>query len=346
MTGLDQLPTSDPTSILRYRDGIYAVDLLGAAIVHFRFFEWIAAHPATFEEICRHFGWAERPADVLITLALANQWIERGEDGRIQASPIARDHLASASPWKLTGYFESLKDRPVVADFVKVLKTGKPAHWSGNDEARADWHDAMLQKEFAISFTRAMDCRGVFLGKKLADALAPELAGMKRLLDIGGGSGVYSCSLAANHPELRAAVLEQPPVDDLAREMIAQRQLSHRVSVTTADMFASPWPEGCDAHLFSNVMHDWDKPEIGQLLAKSRSTFGGNAGYVFVHEVFLNEDKSGPLPAAEYSAILAHSTRGRCYSWREMADLMEENEIRFIAYRETGGDRGVVVGKV
>ena len=41
MTGLDQLPLSDPTSILRYRDGIYAVDLLTAAITEFRLFDYL-----------------------------------------------------------------------------------------------------------------------------------------------------------------------------------------------------------------------------------------------------------------------------------------------------------------
>ena len=38
ITGLDVLPETDPTGILRYRDGIYAVDLLTAAIVEFDFF--------------------------------------------------------------------------------------------------------------------------------------------------------------------------------------------------------------------------------------------------------------------------------------------------------------------
>ena len=40
-------PQTDPTSIYRVRDGIYAADLLLAAIVHLDLFTWLAENPAT-----------------------------------------------------------------------------------------------------------------------------------------------------------------------------------------------------------------------------------------------------------------------------------------------------------
>lgn len=344
MTGLAQLPQTDPTSLLRYRDGVYAIDLLTAAIAEFRLFDYLRDHPATLGEICRHYDWHPRPADVLLTLCLCNGYLEQDEDGMFSASGMAREHLCSDSPWDLSGYYASLRDRPVVADYVRVLHTGRPAHWSGLDEAGDDWHGAMLKDEFAKTFTAAMDCRGVYLGKKLADALAPELATATKLLDIGGGSGVYACALAANAPALEAVVLEQAPVDAIAREHIAKRGLADRVSVATGNMFADPWPQGGDLHLFSNVMHDWDFPEIIALLGRSRDalTVGG---LVLIHETFLDADKKGPLPVAEYSCILAHSTQGRCYSIAEMADSLEQTGFRILGHRPTGGDRSVIVAK-
>ena len=33
------------------------------------------------------------------------------------------------------------------------------------------------------------------------------------MLDIGGGSGIYACSLVAHHPQLCATVFDQRPVD-------------------------------------------------------------------------------------------------------------------------------------
>jgi len=347
MTGLDSLPHTDPSVILRYRDGLYAVDLLTAAIVEFEFFQWLGEHPSTLQQICDHFGWAPRPADVLVTLGKANQLVQEDENNVCSLGETGREHLCHDTPWDLSHYFESLKDRPVVADFVKVLNTGKPAQWSGHQDADADWHGAMQNENFAVAFTEAMDCRGVFLGKKLADAAA-DLIGERetRVLDIGGGSGVYSCALAANFPDLKSTVFEVDPVDEIARRKIEERHLSDRVAVATGDMFADPWPGGCRVHLFSNVMHDWDVPEILALMKKSRESIGGqNEGLLLIHETFLNADKTGPLPVAEYSCILAHSTQGKCYSVTEMADYLDQSGFEMLRFQETGGDRGLIVGR-
>jgi 3-hydroxy-5-methyl-1-naphthoate 3-O-methyltransferase len=342
MTGLDQLPSTDPTSILRYRDGIYAVDLLTAAVTEFRLFDALRETPGTLSEICERFGWDSRPADVLLTLCLCNGYLEKSAEGVFSISDMAAEHLCADSPWNLSQYYSSLRDRPVVSDFVRVLKSGKPAHWSGLDEAEDDWHGAMLKEEFAKTFTAAMDCRGVFLGKKLADTFAEAIGSARTMLDIGGGSGVYSCALAANHPELNAIVLEQAPVDAIAEKMIRERGLSGQVRVEVGDMFHDVWPADCDLHLFSNVMHDWGTKEIAVLLQRSFETLapGGN---VLIHETFLNAEKNGPLAVAEYSCILAHSTQGRCYSVGEMAELLDEAGFQFLEYRDTGGDRGAIL---
>ncbi|HRQ88542.1 MAG TPA: methyltransferase [Bacteroidia bacterium] len=342
MTGLTLLPASDPTRLLRYRDGLYAVDLLTAAIVEFGLFDHLRERPGNLAQLCVRFGWHERPADVLMTLCLCNGLVEKDDDGVFFPAAAGLEHLSSQSPWNLAPYFASLRNRPVVADFVKVLRTGRPAQWSGLDEAEDDWHGSMLQDDFARAFTGAMDCRGVYLGKKLADTVSDVLAGARRVLDVGGGSGVYACALVANAPDLQGVVLEQAPVDVIAREKIEERGLSNRVSVATGDMFGDVWPMGCDLHLFSNVMHDWGSERILELLRRSRATLA-KGGRVLIHEAFLDPDKRGPLPVAEYSCILVHSTQGRCYAWSEMEGFLSEAGFRSLGYRPTGGDRGVVV---
>ena len=344
-TGLGQLPSTDPTAILRYRDGIYAVDLLTAAITEFQFFDSLKATPGTLEDVCAHYGWDERPADVLITLCKCNGLVCEDEEGILRITASAEEHLVEGSPWNLSRYYASLRDRPVVEDFVRVLKSGRPAHWSGLDEADGDWHGAMLNEEFAKTFTGAMDCRGVFLGKKLADIVSRELEKGKRVLDIGGGSGVYSCALAANNAHLAAVVFEQAPVDAIAREKIRERGLSEQVSVAVGDMFSDPLPADCDIHLFSNVMHDWGGDKVVELLQRSREALPAD-GLVLIHETFLNAQKTGPLPVAEYSCILAHSTQGRCYSVAEIEAFLLEAGMEMIDHRATGGNRSVILAQV
>jgi SAM-dependent methyltransferase len=337
MLDLTRAPQSDPLRLYRYRDGIYAVDLLIAAVVHLDFFTWLDARPADPATICRELGLAARPVDVMLTLFTANGFVRR-EHGVFHVTAVAREHLVKGSPWFLGPYFGSLKDRPVALDLLKVLRTDKPANW-GSSKSEKEWTKAMEEPDFAERFTAAMDCRGIYLGRAVAQAL--DLRGRARLLDIAGGSGIYACAISAAHPHLRATVLEKPPVDRVASQLIAGRGHAEKVSVQAGDMFAEPLPAGFDVHLFSNVLHDWDTPVVKQLLAKSFAALEPG-GLLVIHDMHLDADKTGPLPVAEYSVILMHSTEGKCYSLGELDELFRALGFRDLRHTPTAADRSLV----
>ncbi len=333
-------PVTSPLSLYRYRDGLYAADLLTAALVEFDFFTWLAAEPATAETICRHFAFAARPADVMLTLFVAQGYIER-RDGTYIVTALGREHLTTGSPWNLAPYFASLRERPIVRDFVEVLRSGRPARWAGAQDA-LDWHAAMETEAFARRFTAAMDCRGHYLGEVLTRSV--DLAGRRRLLDVGGGSGIYACAFAARNPGLTATVLEQRPVDAIAATLITERGFAGRVDVVASDFMRAPLPEGFDVHLFSNVLHDWDTPDVQRLLeASARALAPG--GLLVVHDAFINDDKSGPVAVAEYSAMLMHSTQGKCYATSEYSQMIRSAGFEQVTFTETVADRGVVTAK-
>lgn len=334
---LTALPATDPIEIYRQRDGLYGVDLLGAALVHFDFFTWLAEHPSDKAAICRELKIVDRPTDVMLTLFTAMGFVE-SKGGVFHVTELAREHLVKGSPWYMGPYYASLKDRPVLKDYVTVLQTGRTANW-GSFKGEKDWAKAMEDETFANHFTAAMDCRGVYLGAAVARHL--DCRGLTRLLDVAGGSGIYACAIVARHPQLKATVLEKPPVDAVARRAIAKRGFAGRVSVEAGDMLAGELPDGFDLHLVSNVLHDWDEPVVKQILAKSYRALKPG-GMLVIHDAHLNDAKSGPLPVAKYSALLMHSTEGKCYSLSETRSYLEEVGFVGMDFKETAADRGIV----
>ncbi|MHA3770363.1 methyltransferase [Verrucomicrobiota bacterium sgz303538] len=332
-------PATDPTPLYRMRDGIYAVDLLAAAIAHLDLFTWLSDHPATLGAICAHLELHTRPADVMMTLCTA-MGLTTQSGGVFHLTLRAREHLVAGSPWNLSPYYAALKDRPQTVDMIKVLRTGKPANW-GSYDANA-WAQAMERPDFAAQFTAAMDCRGVFLGQALAQKV--DLSESRALLDIGGGSGIYACALAARHTHLRAAVFEKPPVDRIAREAIARQGGSDRVDVIAGDMFKEDLPTGFDVHLISNVLHDWDEPEVRALLAKSHAALE-RGGLLIIHDAHLTAEKTGPLPVAQYSVLLMHSTEGKCYSIGEMRSYLSDLGFEWQDFQPTGADRSYILAR-
>ena len=238
MFDLTSVPQTNPVDLYRARDGIYAADMLLTALVHLDLFSWLAGRPATKEEICRALDLTDRPADVMLTLFAAMGLVEERERA-FHLTTLAREHLVKGSPWYLGPYYASLADRPVALDLLKVLRTGKPANW-GSRHNEKDGHRAMETEEFAAQFTAAMDCRGVYLAQAVAKSI--DLSKHRHLLDIAGGSGIYSCSFVAHWPHLAATVLEKPPVDAIAARAIANRGCSEKVNVVAADMLTDALP--------------------------------------------------------------------------------------------------------
>ncbi|MCB1226894.1 MAG: methyltransferase domain-containing protein [Verrucomicrobiales bacterium] len=336
---LSRLPTTDPAQILRYRDRQYAAELIAVALRHLDLFTWLAEHEgATTQDLIAAFEFAPRPADVLLTLCRANGFLTTDDQDRHQLTPLAREHLVASSPWCMAPYYQPIEDTPVTQGFLRVLRTGKPANWQARAEGD-DWHASMLEENFARDFTQLMNCRGLALGQALAQQSAALLAGKRRLLDVGGGSGIYAATLVAAHSALRASVLEQPPVDEIARRAIEGHELADRVEVISGDMFRDTWPDGHDVVLLSNVLHDWDLPEVRTLLQRAHAALPAG-GLLVIHEAFLRDDKTGPLPVAEYSALLMNITQGKCYTPREYGVILEELGFEVGPYQDTLADRG------
>jgi SAM-dependent methyltransferase len=332
-------PTTDPTPLYRHRDSLYAIDLLAAAVVHLDLFTWLADHPSTLGAICAHFGLQTRPTDVLMTL-ISSMGLTTQAGGCFHLTLRAREFFSSASPFSLIPYYASLRDRPQTLEMVKVLRTGQTAGWGSYDPD--EWARAMERPDFAAQFTAAMDCRGVHFGQALAKSV--DLAESKALLDIGGGSGIYACAMVARHGHLRAAVFDKPPVDRIARENIARRGGEGKIEVIAGDMFAEPLPSGFDVHLISNVLHDWDEAPVLAILQKSSAALP-RGGLLIVHDAFINADKTGPLPVAQYSVLLMHSTQGKCYSLGEMRTYLNSTGFEFLDHKPSAADRSYILAR-
>lgn len=333
---LTQHPTTDPGIIIQLRDRQYAAELISTALLHLDLFTWLSENKnVSPQDAAEHFGLVERPLDVLLTLCRAYGFIEGL--GKINLTLMGREHLVKESAWFLGPYFSPIRDTPITQSFLHVLKTGKPANWQAKDKG-GDWHESMRDPEFAHEFTQLMNCRGLLFGQKLAETLIPFLKNRSRLLDVGGGSGIYSATLCAAHPSLTATVLEQDPVDAIVRSEISRHGLEDRISVLTADMFLDDWPES-DVILLSNVLHDWDVPEAIEILEKAAQTLVPG-GIVVIHDAFVADDKSGPIETAEYSALLMNITQGKCYSAAEYAEILRPLGFESGPYIDTVAKRG------
>ncbi len=341
-----QPPLVDPTPIFELFRGSYGSELLTAAVAHFDLFGRLAQRPMSIDELGKELGLQPRPTNVLITALRAMELLEE-RDGKLNLTAIASEHLVPGARLDCGDYLSLAAQGPGVMSMVHLLKNNKPLGADDDSGTAFIYRDgaksAMDAEASARHFTLALAGRA----KNVAPALAAVLPidDAKTILDLGGGTGIYSYALLQKHPQLRAVVFDRPDVLKVAKEFAETYGVSDRVELQPGNMFADPLPENVDAVLLSNILHDWDIPECKELINRCIRTLKPG-GRLFIHDVFLNDSHDGPLPIALYSAALFSLTEGRAYSEAEYRSWMTEAGLTTKAKVPTLVHCGVIEGVV
>jgi predicted O-methyltransferase YrrM len=341
-----QRPEIDPTPIFELFRGSYGSELLTAATAHFNVFGILARESLSLGQLCERLEIAERPVIVLTTALLAMGLIAKNEDGRLVPTPLAAAHLVPGAKFDVSNYVGLAASAPSVLDMVERLRTNTPAGLDDSDQGtafiyRQGVRSAMEKEEPARHFTLALAGRA----KNVAPALAEQVTacGPATLLDVGGGTGIYSIALLQKNPKLRAIVLDRPEVLKLAEEFAREYGVEDRLECREGDMFVDELP-AADLVLLSNILHDWDVPECRALVARCAASLSVD-GSLLIHDVFLNDELDGPLPIAMYSAALFTLTEGRAYSEAEYREWLEEAGLAVLGRIDTLVHCGVLIGK-
>ncbi len=101
-------------------------------------------------------------------------------------------------------------------------------------------------------------------------------------------------------------------------------------------MFTQRWPRGHDAHFFSNIFHDWSEDTCRLLASKSFEALP-SGGHILLHEILMDDDGCGPLPAAAFSLLMLLGTRGKQYSLPELRQILEPAGFVDLEAARTGG---------
>jgi SAM-dependent methyltransferase len=93
----------------------------------------------------------------------------------------------------------------------------------------------------------------------------------KKLLDIGGGHGLYAIAACQLNPDLRAVVFDKPHVIDLTREVIRSYGMEDRITVQGGDIIQDDPGSGYDIVIISHLLYKFrnDLPSIFGKVASS-----------------------------------------------------------------------------
>jgi cyclopropane fatty-acyl-phospholipid synthase-like methyltransferase len=186
-------------------------------------------------------------------------------------------------------HFWSKASRELLPHTTEIIRSGeRPFEFYAWTEADADLSDA-YQRQLAMNAETA----GASVVKKLNLPDAPA-----RLLDVGGGHGMYSILMCQKYPQLEATILDYFAGLETARQKIAGQPFASRINLLKGDMWQVAWGEGFDMILLFNVLHQYDIETNVKLLRKAKSALkpGG--------QIAILDQITGKIPGKAINALI------------------------------------------
>ena len=145
---------------------------------------------------------------------------------------------------------EALKNNSPVerADSQDVQSVGSMFEQAKNNQASTE---AQMQM-----FTHAMYGVSVIPAQALTKVF--NLSEHKKMMDIGGGSGVYAIEAIKENPSMSATVIDLEPACNVANEYIKKFHLQDKIRTEALDFFKQDLPRDCDVALLSHIIHFLD----------------------------------------------------------------------------------------
>ena len=303
-------------------------------------FTFLAEGPSTLVDICDAKGLKRRAAEAILSVCSAYGFLSL-EDGQYTLTPLAEDYLLPDSPTYFGGQLTWNLSHPEIVTLDRLqraVQTDSPqVYESGQEMFKTHEEEAA----FAQQFTRAM--HSASMGAATAWPEKLDLSSHQVMVDIGGGSGAHCIGAVSRWSNLRAVVLDRPPVCEVAREYAEQHGLSERLTTDTVDFWNDPYPDG-DLHFYGMIFHDWAADKCRFMARKSFASLP-SGGRMIVHEMLYDEDRAGPLGVAAFNMVMMMYTDGEQYSGSEIAGFLKDAGFADVDIIPTFGYWGIVTGR-
>lgn len=320
---LSRLPLG---ATLARRDGAEIFDILQGfvasqvllALVELDLLEALLASPQPPDALARPRGVAPDRMAALLQAGAALGLLRCHRDGRYG---LARRGAAILG---VPGLRDMIRHNAVfyrdMADPVAVLReqgeTGLSRFWpyvlGGTEDVRAPeaarYSDLMARSQVLVA----------------EDTLrAVSLRGVTRLMDIGGGSGVFLSAAMTRYRGLCGMLLDLPEVIGQAESRLTRSGLSNRVELCPGTFRAGALPGGADAISLVRVLYDHDDETVVDLLARVHAALPPG-GRLIVSEPMAGDartDRAGDLYFAFYTMAMG---TGRARSPARIAELCRD----------------------
>jgi 3-hydroxy-5-methyl-1-naphthoate 3-O-methyltransferase len=299
-----------PSSALLQMAQAYRQSAILMTACELKVFTYLSQASMSAEALARHCQVPVRGLQRLLNACVVLDLLEK-EDERYQNTPIAETFLVQGK----SGY---------MGNFIQAGAEQYEA-WGRLTQAVQEDRPTNPRSAEVLPTLPAERVRGYIgrlyeLGKHNAVAIADrvDLGDVEQMLDVAGGSGIYSITFAQRQPTLRAMVFDLPPIVPFTQEIIASHGMQERVTACPGNYFQDDFAGGNDLVLLSNSLQTEGATTCRMLLGKVFKALVPG-GQLVIHGVMPNPDRVSPSqPALFPLQMLLSFPEGDAYPAEEI----------------------------
>jgi hypothetical protein len=239
-----------------------------AVVAELRIPDHLHAGPRTVAELSDIVGADKDALDRLLAFLVACGLLGRARDGRYEnnaASDVLRsDHPESVREW--VRFSGAAWQWEIWNELLHSVKTGESGTVAAHGKPYFEYVNE-ANPEAGDTFNRALAQLGAIMAPLIVDGY--DFSSVRRVCDVGGGSGILLAEILGRHPSARGVLFELDALHEDARAALTARGVIDRCELVAGDFFASV-PDGCDLYILQAVIHDWDDERCVEILVNVR----------------------------------------------------------------------------
>jgi ubiquinone/menaquinone biosynthesis C-methylase UbiE len=197
--------------------------------------------PTTAEIVAQVIG-SDHPGNtgLFLDALVAIQLVEKKRD-HYQNTPLAQTFLVEGSPTYLGQFFANqlLWHKPVLENLSTLVREGPPPQPEMGVGSEEVWNQMALAMGQHQRSGIAQQLTEVISG-------LPEFPSLKKMLDLGGGSGLIGISIVAAHPKMKGVIFDRPAIAKVTEKFIAEYDMEDWVDFLGGDYTCDSIGEGYD----------------------------------------------------------------------------------------------------
>ena len=300
-------PTHSSTSINQLRQGFMTARIVFTA-AELDLFSLLADRPLTVNEVVTATSCDLRAMTILLDALCALGYLVK-QHSSYQTEPSAVPLLVRDSAQSML---------PMVQHMGTLWQT-----WSAltdivqSKTVASSQRPGALHKDHIKAFIGAMHTAASKMAPAVVAAVNP--AGVRKMLDVGGGSGSYTLAFLRAAQEIRATLFDLPEVIKMAKERIETAGMLDRVTLMPGDFYSDPLPSGHDLAFLSAIIHQNSLEQNKALYCKIYQALEPG-GRIIVRDHVMSPDRTQPLDGALFAVnMLVGTSGGSTYTFDEIA---------------------------